>query len=162
MKFFVCILSFCSSITFADTLLVCVGDVNRCYIAQVVASEFLYHPSVARSLNGSFSPDVKAIDVLNNWNIQETGTVGQLNDEALLKADLILTMTKKEKEQLIRSYPRFSKKISTLSECALGKNVDMASLDGKDFKTYEQSRDQIFDYEDMISVKGWRCDAPNH
>ncbi|MDQ5884317.1 MAG: Low molecular weight phosphotyrosine protein phosphatase, partial [Pseudomonadota bacterium] len=75
--------------------------------------------------------------------------MGQLNDESLLKADLILTMTKKEKEQLIRSYPRFSKKISTLSECALGKNVDMASLDGKDFKTYEQSRDQIFDYEDM-------------
>lgn len=162
MKLFVCILCFFSSITFADTLFVCTEDVNRCYIAQVVASLLLYHPSEVKALNRTFFPDEKATQVLNAWNIQEPQSVESLDTQALSKADLVLTMTQKEKIELIRSYPQFSKKIATLSQCATGKNVDIASLKEKDLKAYEATRNLIFQYEDMISVRGWHCDALSH
>lgn len=162
MKILLYVLSFFSSIGFADTLFICSGDVNRCYIAQEVARELLYHPGQARSLSKDMTPDKKAIDVLNAWNIQESSFIKPLDAKALAKADLILTMTQNEKEQLIHLNPQFSKKISTMSQCATGKNVDISSLKGKDLKNYEQIRNLIFQYEDMISVRGWVCDALHH
>ena len=162
MKMMMCLFSLISNMAFANTLFVCAEDINRCYIAKVVATKFLYHPSQANSLNKVLRPDTKTLEVLNAWNIEESSHIDVLDGKALENADLVLTMTQEEKQQLIRAYPQIAKKTWTLSQYAKGETVDIAALKGKNLKTYEQTRNQIFQYEDLISVRGWICDALHH
>lgn len=162
MRVFLYLFALLSNLNFANTVFVCLDDINPCYIAVGIATELLYHPSHTQSLNIHSTPDPKSIEVLNAWNIQESLDIQVLDAHALGNAELILTMTQKDKEQLIHSYPQLLGKVSSLSQCAVGKNIDILSLQGKGIRHYEQLRNQIFEFEDMISVKGWNCDTGHH
>lgn len=157
MKILIIYLCLLSSAACAKTLFVCSGDINRCYISQVIATDFLYHPSEVKTLNEIAAPDENAIKILKAWNLEEIASIHRLDLQDIIDSDLILTMTEQDKNQIQKNYPKFSKKVFSLSMCANGKNEDIKTLKDKNFKTYEQTRNQIFGYEKIISVRGWRC-----
>ena len=127
-------------------------------MAEVTASQMLYHDSFSRGLNvKSLSNEKNATKVLYEWNIQKIHFPQQIQKSDVQKANLILTMTQKQKEALVQQYQAYQTKIFTLSECATGKNTDVLDPFGKGISTYRSVRDQIFEYENEISSKGWIC-----
>ena len=143
---------------FSDTLFVCQGNTGRSYIAEAIAQKLLYHQSFSRGLvMKSLYPEPKATEALAQWNIFYPHQAKAIEPSDVQRAELILTMTLQQKQQLLIRFPEYQNKIYMLSECADGQQIDVQDPFGKDLQTYENIRNQIFFYEDTISSRNWQC-----
>ncbi|MDR7869489.1 MAG: low molecular weight protein arginine phosphatase [Tissierellaceae bacterium] len=66
-----------------------------------------------------------------------------INKELVNGADLILTMSKSHKENLIVNYPQIRDKVFMLKEYAFNEDEDIADPFGRDLHNYEIARDEI-------------------
>jgi len=77
----------------------------------------------------------------------------QIDRNFIEKNDLILTMTKKQKRNLISLFPEYSFKINTLLEYTNLGSGDIYDPYGKDFEEYEKTFSKIKDAIDLLTEK---------
>lgn len=159
MKYLWLFTCLCFQAVQASTLFVCDGNTGRSFMAETIAQKFLYHDSMSRglSVNDNTRVEDDALKVLAEWNLYQYHTARQLLPEDVQNADLVLTMTAPQKDQLIQQYPEYSDKIYSLSECSEARDDDIPDAIGKPIGFYRTIRDQIFYHLDIISTRGWLC-----
>lgn len=67
----------------------------------------------------------------------------QVNSELLEETDLVLTMSKSHKKQLLHQYPSIKDKIFLLNEYAFATTRDIEDPFGAPLRYYEKARDEI-------------------
>lgn len=76
----------------------------------------------------------------------------QVNSELLEKADLVLTMSKSHKKQILHQYPSIKDKVFLLNEYAFTTSRDIEDPFGAPLRYYEKARDEIS--EAIIRIVG--------
>jgi len=143
---------------YAKTLFVCGGNTGRSYMAEAIARVHFQHESFSRGLDVQARwPEEHALVALAEIGIQHKHQAHELQESDVAHADLVLTMTKAQRLQLGQLFPGYSNKVKTMSECALGFNVDVWDAYGQSLAYYRQRRDQIFHYEAMMAKHSWLC-----
>jgi len=91
------------------------------------------------------SPTGEAIEVMRAEGIDVSGYRSrQLTRELIEEADLILTMKKEYKDQIISRHPEFKHKVFTLKEFAgATEDLDIADPYGEGMKAYETCAEEI-------------------
>lgn len=85
-----------------------------------------------------------AVIALGEMDIDIKGHRSQsVSKELVEEADLILTMSKSHKENLIINYPQIRDKIFLLNEYAFNEDKDIGDPFGRDLGNYEVTRDEI-------------------
>lgn len=67
----------------------------------------------------------------------------QVNSELLEETDLVLTMSKSHKKQLLHQYPSIKDKLFLLNDYAFGRPRDIEDPFGAPLRYYEKARDEI-------------------
>jgi protein arginine phosphatase len=148
----------CSFTTYAQILFVCDANSARSYMAEQIATYFLFYPSTSRGLDVK-SPlvDPYAVEALKEWNIDGPHTPQQLTEADIMAAEKVLTMTLKQLKILKHKYPHQKEKFEMLSICAGFPAKDISDPYGHPLSFYQKARDQIYKYEQVISANGWNC-----
>jgi len=91
------------------------------------------------------SPTAEAIEVMRAEGINISGYRSrQLTKELIEEADLILTMKKEYKDQIISRHPKSKHKVFTLKEFAgETEDLDIADPYGEGMKAYETCAEEI-------------------
>ena len=93
-----------------------------------------------------------AIEAMNDIGIDiNNHKSDQVNSELLHNADLVLTMSKSHKKQIIAQYPNIKDHVFLLNEYAFGQETDIDDPFGAPLRYYERSRDEIYKaVEEMV------------
>ncbi len=119
----------------AEGLLKDMAEKNNLEIEVKSAGIFAYDGDLA-SENALLALEEMGIDISNHRSQSVTkGLVDQ--------ADLILTMSKSHKENLILNYPHIKEKVFLLNEYAFDEDRDIADPFGKRLNDYKIARDEI-------------------
>jgi ribose 5-phosphate isomerase B len=99
--------------------------------------------------------NIKAIEILLEQGIDLSKHLSkQINKEIISSADLILTMTRNQKEILLNLNLNLDDKIYTLKEFVGEKdNLDIYDPFGQSLNTYRKTRDEIWDYLNKLMVR---------
>ncbi len=135
-------------------LLVCYGNICRSPMAEGFLNKMLQNkndkPMEIRVLSAGLhafggSPTGEAIEVMRAKGINISGYRSkQLTKELIEESDLILTMKKEYKDQIISRHPEFKHKVFTLKEFAGEKEyLDIADPYGEGMKAYETCAEEI-------------------
>jgi protein-tyrosine-phosphatase len=88
-----------------------------------------------------------AVKVMKEEGIDISSHRARLLSEEILKADLILTMTKNHKDYILNKFPETKGRVFVLEEFASGQrgdeNVDISDPYGGDEQTYRRVADEI-------------------
>ena len=132
-------------------LFVCTGNTCRSPIAQAMASYLAGKIDVtieADSAGLMVIPGSKvskySVDAVTEYGIDISSHIPKaITSELLDNADLIITMTKAQKDLIIKSIPYYSEKVKNLGEYSI--NGDIIDPYGADFNTYKECAMQIKD-----------------
>lgn len=132
-------------------LFVCTGNTCRSPIAQAMASYLAGKMDVtieADSAGLMVIPGSKvskySVDAVTEYGIDISSHIPKaITSELLDNADLIITMTKAQKDLIIKSIPYYSEKVKNLGEYSI--NGDITDPYGADFNTYKECAMQIKD-----------------
>jgi protein-tyrosine-phosphatase len=132
-------------------LFVCTGNTCRSPIAQAMASYLagkMDVPIEADSAGLMVIPGSKvskySVDAVTEYGIDISSHIPKaITSELLDNADLIITMTKAQKDLIIKSIPYYSEKVKNLGEYSI--NGDITDPYGADFNTYKECAMQIKD-----------------
>lgn len=148
---------FCAN-AYANILFVSDAYSGPSEIAYQIARYFLYEPAVSRGLEvESATLEPYAKEALMEWNIDAPNTPRALTEADIASAQQVLVMTSKQLKALNALYPQYRNKIHLLSSCAGYSDVDVVNPNGCSLKCYQNLRDQIYTYEQVISANGWVC-----
>lgn len=134
-------------------LLVCYGNICRSPMAEGFLNRMLDENDktdevkvISAGLHAfGGSPTGEAIEVMRAKGINISGYRSkQLTKELIEEADLILTMKKEYKDQIISRHPEFKHKVFTLKEFAgETEDLDIADPYGEGMKAYETCAEEI-------------------
>lgn len=132
-------------------LFVCTGNTCRSPMAQALASHLAGKMDVtieADSAGLMVIPGSKvskySVDAVTEYGIDISSHIPKaITSELLDNADLIITMTKAQKDLIIKSIPYYSEKVKNLGEYSI--NGDITDPYGADFNTYKECALQIKD-----------------
>lgn len=131
---FVCTGNTCRS-AMAEGLLKDLAEKNNFQIEVKSAGVFAFDGDEASE---------NAVLALENMDIDIKRHRSQSISKGLVEdADLILTMSKSHKENLLVNYPNIKDKVFILNEYAFDEDRDIADPFGRDLHNYEITRDQI-------------------
>jgi len=123
---------------------------NQVLLASAMAKDLFFKSACAKVIDASSkSKSSEASQLMDEWNLTPT-EVETLNIQDLESASLILTMTEEEKIHLQAKYPEYQAKIEDLSHCAGSNDKPIKN----DLETFRQD---VFQFEDIISTQKWQC-----
>lgn len=147
-------------------LIVCTGNTCRSSMAEGLLKKMLQDQgindievsSAGTSVLGSSGANENAIAVLESRGIDlSTHRSTQVTKEMIEKADLILTMTVRHRENLIQLCPGAADKTFTLKEYAgpgnNGNDLDIADPFGLSKEHYEHCANEIYRYLEKVVEK---------
>lgn len=136
-------------------LFVCVGNTCRSPLAEYIAKEyFKNYPEYKFSSAGLKAEGVKISDN-SETVLVEAGLNGsdhiskKINRELLEDNHLVLTMTEKNKQDLLYMYPEYTSKVQTFAEF-IGEQADISDPYGMDLLEYQKVAEQIKRYMDKL------------
>jgi protein-tyrosine phosphatase len=139
--------------TVFKVLFVCTGNTCRSPMAQYLLTDMLKESgridSFSVSSAGTRTVDgltaaVNAVLVLRESGIDMSGhRASQINQKIISEADLVLTMTKLHKADILRLFPEFSKKIYTLGEISGNPDEEISDPYGGDKQEYLRCVSQL-------------------
>lgn len=95
-----------------------------------------------------------AASVLYNHGIEYGSHISTpLNQDDLISADVILTMTEQLKNVLITCEPDAESKVYTVYEYITGENKDVADPYGGDYETYKSCFEELYALIDKLEIK---------
>lgn len=113
-------------------LFVCTGNTCRSYMAEKIAREYLQNKDSTNSIDiisaGTGCMDGEPASGYARTVLAEFGykdldhKARELSEELIKSADLILTMTKNHKKQVLRNFPQAESKVFLLKEYVYSKN----------------------------------------
>jgi protein-tyrosine-phosphatase len=145
---------------------VCTGNTGRSVMAEYLAkygTDFTEHGYRINSRGVNVrprekKPEVNAIVTMKKIGIRiKKHRAKQLTAASTKKANLILTMTAAQKDEILKTIAPGASNVYMLSECANGTQTDIPDAYGKPLKIYEATRHQIQSYLDKILKQDGRC-----
>lgn len=132
-------------------LFVCTGNTCRSPMAEGLLKDLSMKKNLDLELKsaGVFAMDGEsasenAVAALNKFNIDISNHKSQsVSKELVDDADLILTMSRSHKENLLLNFPNVRNKLYLLNEYALKEDRDIQDPFGRDIYNYELTRDEI-------------------
>ncbi len=132
------------------------------YLAE--ASEFF--PNIGYQVNSrgvsvrksEITPERNAIIVMQEMGIDMSHyRAKQLTMNEVKQAELVLTMTKAQKEMILTLIAPTASNVYMLSECADGTQTDIPDAYNQDLSFYRETRDKIKRYIQVIFARGGTC-----
>ncbi len=144
-------------------LFVCTGNTCRSPMAEYIARAYMESKNVeggtfSRGLyaNESENATGNAVKVLEKYSLKLSNhKAKQISLADVEDADVILTMTKEHKRQVILMYPTFKKKVYTLKEYVKNNDmyIDIADPYGQDLHIYIKCAEDIKSYVEQAIDK---------
>ncbi|MDG4658497.1 low molecular weight protein arginine phosphatase [Ectobacillus antri] len=128
-------------------LFVCTGNTCRSPMAEALLRHhgqdvFEVKSAGVYAAHGS-DASAHAKEALSEKGISIEHQASQLQEEQLLWADIVLTMTEGHKQTILHYFPEIKEKVSTLFEAASGTRGDISDPFGGSLRTYQQTRDEL-------------------
>ncbi|MDC0535096.1 hypothetical protein OAO18_04705 [Francisellaceae bacterium] len=162
---FALIATYTTAIANEKILFVCTGNTGRSVMAEYYANDYAQKKNLdikATSAGVNVDPkDIKpeknAKVVMNQQGINIKDHVAQqANIENLKNANLVITMTAKQKQALLKIDPKATN-IFTLNQCSNDGNEDIEDAYGKSVTVYEETRNEIETDIKKIYDNGGKC-----
>ncbi|AYO31826.1 MAG: protein arginine phosphatase [Thermoanaerobacteraceae bacterium] len=135
---------------------VCTGNTCRSSMAEALFKKILKERGRERDIMvescgiaavEGMPASPNAVKVMKEEGIDISSHRARLLSEEILKADLILTMTKNHKDYILNKFPETKGRVFVLEEFASGQrgdeNVDISDPYGGDEQTYRRVADEI-------------------
>lgn len=138
-----------------SVVFVCAGNTCRSPMAAAVARrlagdaqvEIRFESAGIAAMDGQSASNHAAFVVHDRGGDLTPHRSRFLDDSIVEGADLLLTMTRSQRDELRRRYPRHGASIHTLGEMAgVGSDIDVDDPIGGDLTRYEETYDQIERY----------------
>lgn len=147
-------------------LFVCGGNTGRSPMAEYLANDYFHfakdgYIADSRGANVNpkeLTPESYAIVAMKELGVKDISAhrATPVTKADINSAKLVLVMTEAHKEKLLKIDPT-AKNIYLLAECATGKKEDIADAYGHDLRFYENTRDTIAKYIELIQKNHMQC-----
>jgi len=130
---------------------VCTGNTCRSPMAEVILKKTAQDRQVPLEVASAglaafpgLPPAPEAVEACGEKGMDLSGHLSRpLGKDLVLASDLILTMTAKHKEMILKKMPALEGKVEQLSKFAGDGEVDVEDPVGQPLETYRKTRDQL-------------------
>jgi protein-tyrosine-phosphatase len=130
---------------------VCTGNTCRSPMAEVILRKLAHDRKVSVEVQSAglaafpgLPPAPEAVEACREKGMDLSAHQSQpLGKDLVLGSDVILTMTSKHKEMILKKMPALEGKVEQLSKFAGDGEVDVEDPVGQSVEVYRQTRDQL-------------------